>query len=165
MTLIKNLAIALGLLLLTGCSALSPYSAQTKLQLTLESNEHLNPDVNGRASPLVLRLYELKHRVAFENADFFNLYERGKDVLDQDLVNSEELELRPGQTLDLKLTVGGTSRYVGVMAAYRQITETQWRYVIAVQPGKITRVQLVLDQDGIHEAAELVVKVKVNNRT
>lgn len=123
MTCLKNLATALGLLLLAGCSALSPYSTQTKLQLTLDSNEHLNLDVNGRASPLVLRLYELKHPVAFENADFFSLYERGKDVLAQDLVNSEELELRPGQTMDLKLTVAGTSRYVGVMAAYRDITD------------------------------------------
>ncbi|MFK3774163.1 MULTISPECIES: type VI secretion system lipoprotein TssJ [Pseudomonas] len=159
MTCLKNLATALGLLLLAGCSALSPYSTQTKLQLTLDSNEHLNLDVNGRASPLVLRLYELKHPVAFENADFFSLYERGKDVLAQDLVNSEELELRPGQTMDLKLTVAGTSRYVGVMAAYRDITDTQWRYVITVQPEEITRIQLVLDQNGIHDAAQPVAKV------
>lgn len=154
MPTLKILASAMGLLALAGCSALSPYSTQTKLHLTLDSNERLNLDVNSRPSPLVLRLYELKHPVAFENADFFSLYERGKDVLAQDLINSEELELRPGQSLDLKLTVAGTSRYVGVMAAYRDITETRWRYVITVQPEKNTRTHLILDQNGIHDAAQ-----------
>jgi type VI secretion system protein VasD len=156
---LKNLITALGLLLLAGCSTLSPYSTQTKLQLTLVSNERLNPDVNGRASPIVLRLYELKHPVAFENADFFSLYERGKEVLAQDMVTIEELELRPGQVMDLKLSVAGTSRFVGVMAAYRDITDTQWRYVITVRPEEITRIQLVLDQNGIHDAAEPIDKV------
>lgn len=156
---LKNLITALGLLLLAGCSALSPYSTQTKLQLTLDGNERLNLDVNGRASPLVLRLYKLKHPVAFENANFFSLYERGKEVLAQDLVNSEELELRPGQVMDLKLSVAGTSRFVGVMAAYRDIADTQWRYVITVRPEEITRIQLVLDQNGIHAAAEPIARV------
>lgn len=52
-----------------------------------------------------MRLFELKHPVAFENADFFSLYERPKETLDPDLVTSEELELRPGERVELKLSV------------------------------------------------------------
>ncbi len=154
---ITILAAALGLLL-NGCSALSPYSTQTRLHLTLNASDQLNPDVNGRASPLVLRLLELKHPVAFENTDFFSLYERGNDILVQDLVTSEELEVRPGQALDLKLTVEPSSRYVGVLAAYRDLPETQWRYVIAIRAQELTRIDLYLDQDGIHDAADSLAK-------
>ena len=84
-------------LLLTGCTTLSPYSSVTKLNLNLIASDEVNPDLHGRPSPVVVRLFELKHPVAFENADFFSLYERGKESLAPDLVTSEELELRPGQ--------------------------------------------------------------------
>ena len=104
-TLLLHTLTALALLLMAGCSSLSPYSTVTKLNLTLTASDQLNPDLNGRPSPIVVRLLELKHPVAFENADFFSLYEHAKQSLTPDLVASEELELRPGETLDLKLSV------------------------------------------------------------
>lgn len=58
----------------------------------------LFPNGNGRPSPIVVRLFELKHPVTFENADFFSLYERAKETLAPDLVASEEIELRPGES-------------------------------------------------------------------
>ena len=89
------------LVLLAGCSTLSPYSHVTKLNLNLTASDQLNPDLNGRPSPIVVRLFELKHPVAFENADFFSLYEHAKESLAPDIVATEELELRPGETVVL----------------------------------------------------------------
>lgn len=139
-------------LLLAGCSSLSPYSDLTKLQLTLNAGDQLNPDLNGRPSPIVVRLFELKHPVAFENADFFSLYERAKESLAPDLVVSEELELRPGEQLALRLSVQPGSRYVGVLAAYRDLEQTQWRYVIQIAPQALTSADLTLDQAGIRNS-------------
>lgn len=143
------------LLMLSGCAALSPYSNQTRLELTLSGNDLLNPDLNGRPSPIVVRLLELKSPVAFETHDFFSLYERGKESLNQDLVASEELELRPGDKIDLKLRVEPGSRYVGVLAAYRDLPETRWRYVIAMAPAALTQAQVSLSDDGIHRVDAL----------
>ncbi len=112
-----TLAMLASLLVLGGCSALSPYSKLTKLDLELHGSDRLNPDLNGRPSPIVLRLLELKHPVAFENGDFFALYQRPKEALAPDLVTSEELELRPGESRELKLSVQDGSRYVGVLAS------------------------------------------------
>ena len=142
-------------LLLAGCSALSPYSNVTKLDLTLSASDQVNPDVHGRASPVVIRLLELKHPVAFENADFFSVYERADSVLAQDLLISEELELRPGETVSHKLSVAPVSRYVGVLAAYRDLPQTRWRYVITLSPEQITQAHLVLDQTGIRRADDV----------
>lgn len=144
---------ALGLLL-SGCSALSPYSSMTKLELSLAASEDLNPDIHGRPSPIVLRLMELKHPVAFENADFFSLYERPQTVLAVDLVNTEELELSPGKQVELKLSVQPSSHYVAVLAAYRDLPETQWRYVIPLKPAEINRTRLILDQHGVHSPVD-----------
>jgi type VI secretion system protein VasD len=148
----KTLAAIATLLLLAGCSTLSPYSKLTKLDLKLTASDRLNPDLHGRPSPIVLRLLELKNPVAFENGDFFSLYERPKESLAPDWVASEELELRPGESLDLKLSVDSGSRYVGVLAAYRDLPETKWRYVIQLSPTERTYAELRLDQAGIHNA-------------
>ena len=142
-------AVFAALAVLGGCSALSPNSDLTKLDLSLQGSDRLNPDLNGRPSPIVIRLIELKHPVAFENADFFSLYQRPKEALSPDLVVQEELELRPGEQRDLKLFVQEGSRYVGVLAAYRDLPESSWRFVIPLQHKAQNRIELNLDEHGI----------------
>ncbi|MGQ7960096.1 type VI secretion system lipoprotein TssJ [Pseudomonas sp. SP16.1] len=144
-----SLACIAALLSLAGCAALSPYSHMTKLDLSLAGSDQLNPDLNGRPSPIVVRLMELRHPVAFENADFFSLYQRPKEALAPDLVTQEELELRPGETRELKVSVQEGSRYVGVLAAYRDLPEANWRYVIAIDEQQRNQARLSLDELGI----------------
>ncbi|WP_313517858.1 type VI secretion system lipoprotein TssJ [Pseudomonas sp.] len=158
MPMIRSLALPAALLVLAGCSSLSPYSTLTKLDLDLHGSDTLNPDINGRPSPIVLRLLELKHPVAFENADFFSLYQRPREALAPDLVELEELELRPGEERQLKLSLQEGSRYVGVLAAYRDLPETSWRFVIALQPQERREITLLLDERGIHDQASVASK-------
>lgn len=139
------------LLLSSACSSLSPYSRLTKLDLELGASDQLNPDLEGRPSPIVVRLFELRHPAAFENADFFSLYQRAKETLGPDLAASEELELRPGETLTLKLRAAEGSRYIGVLAAYRNLPDSQWRQVLPLNPAQLTQARLRLARDGIHE--------------
>ena len=143
------LALLAALLALGGCSALSPYSDMTKLDLRVSGSEQLNPDLNGRPSPIVLRLIELKHPVAFESADFFSLYQRPKEALSPDMVTLEEFELRPGEHRELKLSVQDGSLFVGVLAAYRDLPESNWRVVIPLQEQERNSAELVLDAQGI----------------
>lgn len=150
-TTVVSLMVALGLL--AGCSSVSPFSSLTKLDLMLTAGDGVNPDLHGRPSPVVVHLVELRHPVAFENADFFSLYDRAEQALPKDWVSSEELELRPGERLELKLSLAPQSRYVGVLAAYRDLPHVQWRLVLAVTPAQLTRADVVLDQAGIRIVA------------
>lgn len=147
------LLVVLGLL--GGCSSLSPFSTLTKLDLMLTASEEVNPDLHGRPSPVVVQLFELKHPVAFEHADFFTLYEHAEQALPKDWVSSEELELRPGEQVALKLRSEPQSRYVGIIAAYRDLPHVQWRWVLPLAPQQVTRAHLVLDQSGIRAADPL----------
>lgn len=142
-----------GLVVLAGCSSVSPFSTLTKLDLTLTTSDEVNPDLHGRPSPVVVHLLELRHPVAFENADFFSLYARAEQTLPKDWVSSEELEMRPGEQRVLRLSVDSHSRYVGVLAAYRDLPQVQWRLVLPVAPARLTRADLVLDGTGIRMAA------------
>ncbi|CAH0129018.1 type VI secretion system lipoprotein TssJ [Pseudomonas brassicacearum] len=159
MHLFKTLTALAMILLLGGCTTLSPFSTMTKLNLTLTANDQLNPDLNGRPSPVVVRLFELRHPVAFENSDFFSLYERARETLAPDLVSSEELELRPGETVELRLGITGDGRYVGILAAYRDLPHARWRYTLPVAATQLTEANLTLDQDGIANALESQAKV------
>lgn len=156
--LLKALVALTTLAMLASCSSLSPYSSMTKLNLKLTASDELNPDLNGRPSPVVVRLIELKHPVAFEYADFFSLYERAKESLAPDLVTSEELELRPGETVELKLSVEEGSRYVGVLAAYRDLSQSQWRYVVQLTAQALNEADLTLDQASIRSSNVTIVK-------
>jgi type VI secretion system protein VasD len=97
--------------------------------------------------------------VTFENADFFSLYERARKSLAPDLVTSEELELRPGETVELKLSVGEGSRYVGVLAAYRDLPETKWRYTVQISALAVTNADLTLDSAGIRNNHDVLSRV------
>lgn len=155
---LKILTALTTLVLLAGCSSMSPYSHITKLNLKLTASDQLNPDLNGRPSPIVVQLFELKHPVSFENADFFSLYERAKQTMAPDMVASEEMELRPGETVELKLSVEEGSRYVGVLAAYRDLADTQWRYTLQVAALDVTHADLTLDQSGIRNTHAILAK-------
>lgn len=149
-TTVASMLVAL--VVLAGCSSVSPFSTLTKLDLTLTTSDAVNPDLHGRPSPVVVHLLELRHPVAFENADFFSLYARAEQTLPKDWVSSEELEMRPGEQRVLKLSVDSHSRYVGVLAAYRDLPQVQWRLVLPVAPARLTRADLVLDSTGIRMA-------------
>lgn len=140
------------LFMLTGCSVLSPYSTQTRLHISLSADSQLNPDVNGRPSPVVLKLLELKRPVTAENMDFFSLYLRTDHALAHDLVASEEFELRPGESMELKLKLEEGSRYFGVLVAYRNLSQARWRHVIQVVPRQHNRAVFVLGESGISRA-------------
>ncbi|WP_307573241.1 type VI secretion system lipoprotein TssJ [Pseudomonas fluorescens] len=159
MHLSKPLTTLAMILLLAGCTALSPFSTMTKLNLSLTASDRLNPDINGRPSPVVVRLFELRHPVAFENSDFFSLYARARETLAPDLVSSEELELRPGETVELRLGLSGNGHYVGILAAYRDLPHVRWRYTLPVVATQLTEANLILDQDGVANTLERQARV------
>ena len=85
------LALLGALLCLGGCS-----SSLTKLDMFVTASNSLNPDLGGRPSPIVVRLIELRHPAAFENTDFFALYQNPRQALAPDFVTQEEFELLEG---------------------------------------------------------------------
>ena len=132
-------------LLLSGCS-FKQSSPNTRIDLHLIGSDKLNPDLHGRPSPIVLRLYELKNPVAFEHAEFFSLYQQPQETLSLDLIAHEELELRPGEKHELNLLTTPAGGYLGVLAAYRNLPEANWQVVIPLRVGELNEVKLQVDE-------------------
>jgi type VI secretion system protein VasD len=119
--------------LVLGCAS-APKPA--RIDGVIEASPALNPSINNRPSPLVLRVYELKSPTAFNGADFMSLYQRDQAELGADLMGKEEFTLQPGENRPVSKTLAVGARFIGVLAAYRDVDRAQWRAVVAVQPGK-----------------------------
>jgi type VI secretion system protein VasD len=101
-----------------------------RVRTNLSASADVNPDAANRASPLVVRVYELRGDAEFTGADFFALYEREKETLGASLLAREEYVLRPGESREVKLPMAQGARFVAVIAAYRDIRAARWRAIV-----------------------------------
>jgi type VI secretion system protein VasD len=119
--------------LITACSG-SP--SPGIVELTVSAANDINPDAAGRASPVVLRVYQLAAGTQFQAADFFQLFEKETPTLGPDLVAREELTVAPGDTRKLTITLKPNAQTIGIAASFRDIDHASWRAAMDVPPSK-----------------------------
>jgi type VI secretion system protein VasD len=133
----RTVAIALGAacLMLAACKAPPPPKPPKPqvVKLSIAISPDANPDAQHRPSPIVLRVYQLKDDAAFKDADFFALFDKEQGVLGGSLISREEFELAPGQQKVIDYQLSLDARFVGVAAAYRDISNSVWRTEIGSQ--------------------------------
>lgn len=119
--------------LMLGCTVAN-YVVQPYSKLNFNVSAEVNPDINGRASPVVVKVFELSSRTLFDSQDFFALYDEAEQVLGPDLIHKTEFEFQPGTQSEYQLSLAPGVRYAGVLVAYRDIESASWREVIEVKP-------------------------------
>lgn len=124
------MTIACGALGLAACASSPPKAAPT--QATVIASANVNPDSLGRASPVVVRIYQLRGESKFEDAGFFALYDHERRTLGSSLITRDERMVFPGQRLRLDIALSPRARYLGVLAAYRDVRTARWRAVVGV---------------------------------
>jgi len=121
---------------LTACAPKPPKPVKAHAQLVVSGD--VNPDAAGRASPVVVRLFQLRNDGEFAAADFFALYEKEKETLGASLISREEYVLAPGETRTLEMPISPDARFVGALAAYRDIRAAHWRAITRTPEKKLT---------------------------
>jgi type VI secretion system protein VasD len=101
-------------------------------RVTVAASPDSNPDATGRPSPVVVRVYQLKGDATFNEADFFALYDDEQKVLGADLITRAEYIIEPSEKRSIELSVSPEARFVGAIAAFRDIRTAQWRAIVAV---------------------------------
>lgn len=121
---------AIGSLLTLGfaaCRSNKPPPPPPPTKAAIVVSADVNPDSAGRPSPIVVRLYQLKEEGAFNSAGYFDLTDKEQATLGPSLDSREEYELRPGQTRELVLKIPPEARYLGAVAAYRDLNNSKWK--------------------------------------
>jgi type VI secretion system protein VasD len=116
----------------------APPDARIKATMTLSATADTNPDATGRPSPVVVRVFQLRGDGAFSAADYFPLYDDDKMVLGPELITRDEFVLTPGDHRSLEVTLAADTRFVGAIAAFRDIRNAQWRALVPATRNGLT---------------------------
>ena len=84
----------------------------------------------------MVRVYELKAAAPFESADFVSLFEKDQATLGGDVIARDEFVLRPGETKAIKRELDADSKFIAVMAIFRDLERSKWRAVAPLASGK-----------------------------
>lgn len=123
--------VGLGFLCLCACSSVPD---PTSVTVEIHAANNVNPDGNGQADPIVVRVYLLQKKDTFTSSEFNALYLSDKQVLASDIVSTQEFEVNPGKTVTFTTPDAQTANVVGVLAAYRDIANANWRTVVDIKP-------------------------------
>lgn len=130
--------------LLGGCvvanAVVDPYT-----NLRFEALGNVNPDGTNRPSPVVVRVYELSSAETFRSAGFFDLYDEPRAVLERDLLSMSELVVRPGLVQMQPMQLNRKTRYIGVVVAFQNIEDAQWKLVLDARPRAYQTMNIELD--------------------
>ena len=134
---------AIGLLVfsLVGCGTTRELlDIDTAAKFTITTSADLNPDRDGRPSPIVIKMFALADDRQFKREDFLSLYENPAERLGSDLIESYELkEFSPDETREETLALTPETRFVGIMAAYVQYDVAQALLIVPVTAHKTTK--------------------------
>jgi len=107
---------------------------ETKIVLSgdILVSDRVNPDQDGRPSPVTVRIYQLASVDNFKSTDFLPLYDDDETALGTDLVFKEEMEVYPGIEIPFQREWAGSTRYLGVMVMFRDLENSKWRAIASL---------------------------------
>ncbi len=146
--MIKKIAfiyLCFSLLMMSGCLKKKNKQEITAISVDIIATSNLNPDVNSRPSPVVVRIYQLKTPGKFETADFNSLYNNDAATLGSDLVKRDEYILRPGELQQYKNQPDDEANFLGVVAAFRNIDSAGWKSQVIIPKGQRTEIKVLLE--------------------
>lgn len=123
--------------------------ASVPVELTIVGGTQLNPNAQGRASPVVVRVFELTSASAFDAADFAAIFDHPSDALSRQIVKQEEMILRPGDIQKHDRELSSQVALLGIAAAFRDIDHAIWHVTVSVEPGRRNILLVDLDHDAI----------------
>lgn len=116
---------AVAIMTLSGCANTKAESKAT-LSVRIQADQNINPNWQGKASSVDIRIYQLTSPSLFNEADFFNLYPTADKTLGDSYIKMTEVLIAPGKTIKLQVPLSPDTEWFGVLAAFSDINATRW---------------------------------------
>lgn len=150
-TVLKSLSVTLLSLALLGlfsaCAGGPPKREALDMQITATAD--VNPDMQGRPSPVILHIMELNSTEQFNRLDYMSLTQPSGAALGAELLGKNQVVLQPGETKALPMELNPMTSGIGLIAGYRDIDNATWRKVIPVTQGSTKGITITLEQTQI----------------
>ena len=131
---------------LSGCGG-APKRENVGLQINATAD--VNPDLQGRPSPIILHVLELSSEEQFNRLDYVSLTQSSGAALGPDLLGKTRLVLSPGGNSQLPLELNPQTTFIGLVAGYRDIDNAAWRTSIAISQGDTKGIIITLEHHSI----------------
>lgn len=132
--------------LLSACAG-APKKEDLGIQVSATAD--VNPDMQGRPSPIILHVMELNSTEQFNRLDYMGLTQPSGAGLGAELLNKNQMVLQPGESKALPLELNPMTTAIGLVAGYRDIDNAAWRKVIPITQGKTKAISITLEQTQI----------------
>lgn len=127
--------------LLGGCGGkvvvAPPPPEPAAIQLQVAAGADVNPDRQGRPSPVVLRIFVLNDAVAFDKASLEQMSDNARDVLAGTMLGENRLLVRPGEQQTLTLEVPPAARYLVATAEFADALGSTWRAKLPIDAAAV----------------------------
>jgi len=145
-------------LLVAGCAkapVIEPPPPPVSVVVVVEATADVNPDVEGRASPVTVRVYRLADDASFAKAEFFPLWDQESATLAATAIGQHELRLAPGARDEVAFELDPKVRSIGIATAYRDFRSAAWKTSVAIpeQPAPGSTIRLLVSVQGRAVAA------------
>ncbi|MDX6041236.1 type VI secretion system lipoprotein TssJ [Scandinavium lactucae] len=111
------------------------YKSIKVLHLDFTAREALNTDAresNSLSEPVVVRIYQLKDRKAFDQTVYQQLLKDGDTILKADLLATRDVVVKPGGDANLDMPMEESAQFVAVVGLFRHpdMVNSTWKQVL-----------------------------------
>ena len=126
-----------------------PPPEPTRVVVRFDAAGDMNPNGEGRASPLGVRIYQLRSYPAFGKADFFSLYDDDDSVLGSELLEKQEIMLMPNEKRTVFFEPEEGTHTIGFLGMFMMHEGIQWKAAAGVRANKTTVIDITVNSAGI----------------
>jgi len=145
--MIVSILMVTTIVFLSGCGA-APKREVVGLQISATAD--VNPDLQGRPSPIILHVLELSSEEQFNRLDYVSLTQSSGAALGPDLLGKTRLVLSPGGNSPLPLELNPQTTFIGLVAGYRDLDNATWRTSIPISQGDTKGINITLEHHSIN---------------
>lgn len=136
-------------LILLICSLVSCTNYETKLNFAVHTAQYLNPNIDGKTSPLLISIYQLNAKPVLEGQLYQQPITTIENTLQKVLVDKSTFIIKPNQKKHLTWVLHPDTKYIFVVGDYQQRSNLAWYQLLAVNT-KRSLIQFKLDAETHH---------------
>lgn len=147
----KYILVAFTVIFLSACAMTREMmDLNTDINLEFFVSSTVNPDSDGRSSPIVVNLLYLRDNRQFEQEDFIALLESPKDRLGKDLIETVRLkEFIPSEVRDVFQVLPEGVKYVGIVAEFIQYQNAKGTLILPIEAHSANDYTILLEKDTV----------------
>jgi len=122
---------------MTACSSApkddNPADGQTTVTFSMVTDDGVNPNIWGEASPIEVQVFELEDDSMFMSADYDTIKADYKAVLRSNFIKNYDYTLMPGKFKFVNaIKISPDTHYIGVLAHFSEPELSDWKKVVKV---------------------------------